>query len=229
MDAIAVSLASRGEYVGIAPLGTAFTEAQAAKLKPYLRDNPHRLVIAMDPDSAGWQSAERAFWRLAAVRANPQHLPLPEGIDPADILRTEGPAALAERLTGATDFAELLIDRLIDDRLATHSDAFSRVDLNREVALIIGALPPDLWSEHAQHVAERLSLPLATVCEEVLEAGTRWTDDPQASATRAIAAYRPSAPAALRPTPPELLQPAMPPVLTASPSLSRRRGPDVSR
>ena len=88
MDAIAVTLASRGEYVGIAPLGTAFTESQAAKLKPYLRDDPDRIVIATDPDSAGWQSAQRAFWRLAALRANPQHFALPEGIDPADILRT---------------------------------------------------------------------------------------------------------------------------------------------
>ncbi len=83
MDAIAVTIASRGEYVGIAPLGTAFTESQAAKLKPYLRDDPDRIVIATDPDSAGWQAAQRAFWRLAALRANPQHLALPAGHRPS--------------------------------------------------------------------------------------------------------------------------------------------------
>ena len=87
MDAIAVTLATSGEYVGIAPLGTAFTEAQAAKLKPYLSDDPSHIVIATDPDSAGWQSAQRAFWRLAALRAAPRHLTLPEGIDPADALQ----------------------------------------------------------------------------------------------------------------------------------------------
>ena len=150
-------------------------------------------MIATDPDSAGWQSAQRAFWRLAALRANPQHLTLPEGIDPADILRTEGPAALAERLTGSTEFAGLLIDRLIDVRQATHSDAFSRVDLSRELAHMIGALPPEQWWEHGQHVAERLDLPLATVHEEILEAGSHWTNDPQACTSRELARLRPPA------------------------------------
>jgi DNA primase catalytic core len=227
MDAIAVTMASRGEYVGIAPLGTAFTEAQAAKLKPYLRDNPHRLVIATDPDPAGWQSAQRAFWRLAALRANPHHLPLPEGVDPADILRTEGAAALAERLASSTGFAELLIDRTIDDRLASHSDAFSRVDLCREVVNIIGALPPDLWPRHAQHAAERLDLPLAMVHEEVIEAGTRWTDDPHAAATRQLAALRPAEPVVLRPRLPESLQSPRLHAVAPFSLRSRRTGPDV--
>lgn len=35
------------------------------KLKPSLRDDPNCSVIATDPDSAGWQSAQQAFWRLA--------------------------------------------------------------------------------------------------------------------------------------------------------------------
>jgi hypothetical protein len=37
-------------------------------------------------DSVGWQSAQGAFWRLAALRANPQHVSLPEGSAPADTL-----------------------------------------------------------------------------------------------------------------------------------------------
>jgi DNA primase len=61
LDAIAVILASDGEYVDIAPLSTASTEAQAAKLKPYVVDNPSGVVIATDPDAAGWESARRAF------------------------------------------------------------------------------------------------------------------------------------------------------------------------
>ena len=176
-------------------MGTAFTESQAAKLKPYLRDDPNRIVIATDPDSAGWQSAQRAFWRLAALRANPQHLALPEGIDPADILRTEGSAALAERLSSSTGFAQLLIECLVEERLPAHSDAFSRVDLGRKLARIIGALPPEEWMENIQHVAERLDLSLATMYEEVLEAGTKWTDDPQACVARELAIVRPAAPA----------------------------------
>jgi len=61
-------------------------------------------------------SAE-GFWRLAALRANPQHLRLPDGIDTADILRTEGPRALAERLATSTHFASTFIYRVINERL----------------------------------------------------------------------------------------------------------------
>lgn len=192
MDAIAVTLATSGEYVGIAPLGTAFTEAQAAKLKPYLREDPDRIVIATDPDSAGWQAAERVFWRLAALRAAPRHLTLPEGVDPADALSAGGKAGLSQLLAASGDFAQVLIDRLLDERLATRDDAFSRVDHCREVARIIGALPPDRWLEQADQAAERLDLPLTAVNEEVLEAGARWTDEPAACAVRELARLRTS-------------------------------------
>ena len=68
------------------------------------------------------------------------------------------------------------------------------MDLGRDLARIIGALPPDQWPEHTQHVAERLDLPLAILHEDVLEAGTQWTDDPNGCATRELASLRPSAP-----------------------------------
>jgi DNA primase catalytic core len=193
LDAVAVTLASGGQYVGVAPLGTAFTEAQAAKLNPHLREHPGRIVIATDPDSAGWQSAQRAFWRLATLRAAPRHLSLPEGIDPADALRAGGMTELSQLLADSGDFAQLLIDRLLNERLAARADAFSRVDHCREVARIIGALPPDRWQGHAQHIAERLDLPVAMVHEEVLDAGASWTDDPHGCATRELAARRPVA------------------------------------
>src|SRR4051794_2784073 len=196
MDAISVTLATNGQHVGVAPLGTAFTEAQAGKLKPYLRKDPNRIVIATDPDSAGRQSAQRAFWRLAALRASPRHLTLPEGVDPADALCTSGKAGLSQILAASGDFAQVLIDRLLDERLETHDDAFSKIDHCRQAARIIGALPPDQWLEQTQHVAERLDMPLHAVIDEVLEAGARWTDEPLACAGRELARLRPSAPPA---------------------------------
>jgi DNA primase catalytic core len=193
IDAIAVALAGRGEYAGIAPLGTAFTETQATELKRLLHD-PDRIVIATDPDAAGWQSAQRAFWRLAALRVNPQHSPLFDGLDPAELLRTRGPDALAERLAASTEFAGVLIDRLLDERPTTHSNALSRADRSREVARIIGALPPDEWLDHARRVADRFDLPVAMVNEEVLDAGTEWTDNPYACAARELGALRSTTP-----------------------------------
>ena len=132
MDAIAVTIATGGEYVGIAPLGTAFTEAQAAKLKPYLSDDPSRIVIATDPDSAGWQSAQRAFWRLAALRAARGTSPCPKGSTPPTSCALAARRHSASASPDSGDFAQVLIDRLIDERLAAHADAFSRVDHGRE-------------------------------------------------------------------------------------------------
>jgi DNA primase catalytic core len=228
MDAIAVTLATNGEYVGIAPLGTAFTEDQAAKLRPYLREDPSHIVIATDPDSAGWQSAQRAFWRLAAVRAAPRHLSLPDGVDPADALGASGNAALAKALADADDFAQVLIDRLLDERLATHNDAFARVDHCREAARIIGSLPPDRWMEHAQHVSDRLDLPLQAAIDEVLEAGASWTEGSLACAARELARLRPSAPAHVVHHAPEVAPPVTEQAEAVT-HVSTRRSPTVDR
>lgn len=227
MDAIAVTLASGTAYIGIAPLGTALTDTQTARLRPYLRDDPTRIVIATDSDPAGWHAAQRAFWRLAPLRANPRYLPLPEGHDPAEMIVAEGPAALVERLNHATGLADLLIDRLIAERQTEHLAALSRVDLSREVSRIVGALPPDEWSTYAHQIAERLDLAVAMVHEDVIEAGTCWTDDPYTAAARALATLRPAAPPALRPQPPTVPRSAQT-VITASTS-QRRILPDVPR
>jgi DNA primase catalytic core len=228
MDAIAVTVATNGEYVGIAPLGTAFTEAQAAKLKPHLSEDPSRIVIATDPDSAGWQSAQRAFWRLVALRAAPRHLSLPDGVDPADALGASGKAALAKGLADADDFAQVLIDRLLDERLATHNHAFARVDHCREAARIIGSLPPDRWMEHAQHVSDRLDLPLQAAIDEVVEAGASWTEGSLACAARELARLRPSAPAHVVRHAPEVAPPVTEHAEAVT-HVSTRRSPTVDR
>src|SRR4051812_27546486 len=153
------------------------------------------MVIATDPDSAGWQSGQRAFWRLASLRASPRHLDLPEGIDPPDVLRTEGPMALAKRLSSSTPFAAELIERPIVERGGPNTDSAARIWLGRDLARIIGALPPDEWPRHAQHVTGRLDLPLTRLHQDVLEAGTSWTDDPNGCVTRELATLRHASPA----------------------------------
>jgi len=188
LDAIAVTVAGHGAYVGIAPLGTAFTATQALQLQPYLREDPTRVVIATDPDPAGWAAAQKAFWQLAAIRANPRHLELPKGLDPADLARTAGPAALADRLGSAESFAATLIDRLLADTAnCATADIHARIGLARQVAGVVGATPPDQWPDLLTAARTRLDLPPGILDMECIEAGKAWTDDPKAAATRAIA------------------------------------------
>jgi DNA primase len=86
MDAIAVTLASRGRYLGVAPLGTSLTHEQAAQLA-HLAVHP---VVATDADLAGSMAAERAYWMLSCDRLDPRYVQLPEGTDPADLLALKG-------------------------------------------------------------------------------------------------------------------------------------------
>jgi hypothetical protein len=67
IDAIAVTLASSGRYVGVAPLGTSLTEEQACQLAEIGR-NP---IVATDGDLAGRVAAERNFWILTPHRLDP--------------------------------------------------------------------------------------------------------------------------------------------------------------
>ena len=105
MDVVALAEAGIGEAV--APLGTALTEAQLARLWR-LAPSP---LLCFDGDAAGQKAAIRA-----ALRALPHLGPgrslsfvtLPAGQDPDDLLRAKGRAAL-EALIGA---AEPLVDRL---------------------------------------------------------------------------------------------------------------------
>jgi hypothetical protein len=97
MDAIAVTLGSRGFYIGVAPLGTSLTDEQAAQLAQ-LAVHP---IVATDADPAGRIAAERDYWLLSWHRPDPLHAPPPEGADPADLLAHKGPTALTRALAAA--------------------------------------------------------------------------------------------------------------------------------
>jgi DNA primase catalytic core len=111
MDAIAVTLASSGRYIGVAPLGTSLTDEQASQLAA-IGKNP---IVATDADIAGRVAAERNFWILTPNQLDPRYAQLPDGSDPADLLALNGPAAL----TNVLDQARPLGDELINERL-TH-------------------------------------------------------------------------------------------------------------
>ncbi len=67
MDAIAVTLATGGRYLGVAPLGTTLTDEQARQLSAIGRDP----IVATDADFAGQVAAERDFWILTPTAWTP--------------------------------------------------------------------------------------------------------------------------------------------------------------
>ena len=105
MDAIALAEAGFGHAV--APLGTALTEDQISLL---WRAGPEP-VLCFDGDKAGVGAAFRALDR-ALPHVEPGRslyfVLLPDGMDPDDLIRERGPAAMTEALDNRLALSELL-------------------------------------------------------------------------------------------------------------------------
>jgi DNA primase catalytic core len=199
LDAMAVTIAGAGDYVGVAPLGTAFTDRQADQLRPWIGDDRRGVIVATDADRAGQRAAERAFWQLTARRENPRHLVMPDGLDPAELLRTGGAGQLQDALTEAGPLATSLISGRVDRYAGRLDTPDGRVAAARSAAEVIGALPPEHWLEHIAVLDEQLGAAPGLVHLEVLDAGHAWTLDPDGRARRHLADRVPvDAPAPVR-------------------------------
>lgn len=105
MDVIAV--ASSGVAAAVAPLGTALTEDQI-RLLWKLSDEP---VLCFDGDKAGQNAASRAIERVLPLLEPGRSVRLavlPEGKDPDDVLREQGPDGLRRILSAATGLLDSL-------------------------------------------------------------------------------------------------------------------------
>ncbi|MCK9543404.1 MAG: DNA primase [Novosphingobium sp.] len=105
MDVIA--LAAAGISDAVAPLGTALTERQIEMLWR-LVEAP---VLCFDGDAAGQRAAMRAVSRALPL-LRPAHtlriVRLPAGLDPDDLVKREGPAAMERLLTDAAPLVDVL-------------------------------------------------------------------------------------------------------------------------
>ncbi len=108
MDVIA--LVTHGFEATVAPNGTAITEDQL-RLMWRLAPEP---VIMLDGDKAGKRAAERLV-NLALPMLEPgkslRFVTLPEGLDPDDMLRDQGKAAVAALINDASSLVDMLWQR----------------------------------------------------------------------------------------------------------------------
>jgi DNA primase len=148
MDAIAVTLATAGEYTGVAALGTALTREQARQLRRYT-DVP---IVATDNDKAGQAAAERAYWILTDLGHDPLHAALPEGTDPADFVAQERPQDLSAAICASVPLSLVIL------RNATAEPA--RDGSITEAIRVIGAASPVRWSRALAELAGSTGIPV---------------------------------------------------------------------
>jgi DNA primase len=143
-DAIAVTLADPHRYAGLAPCGTALTTRQAAALSRTADPRDTGILVAFDDDPAGRKAAIRAYGILRPISDRLQSVTL-SGKDPAEILETDGPAALRTTLQNRVrPLSAIVIDAHIDLWERRLQDPEGPLLAMRSTAsLIAGLLPPD--------------------------------------------------------------------------------------
>jgi DNA primase catalytic core len=176
MDAIAVTLASQGRCVGVAPLGTSLTEEQAHQLAR----SSIQPIVATDADLAGRIAAERDYWMLSCYRLDPLYARLPMGTDPADLLALAGPTALIEALAAAQPLAE----QLIDERLAS----LPPDDALLESARVVAARPSRHWDHGSSAISSRLGVPRMQARHALHTFVNDWNTDPRQAAQQPLQA-----------------------------------------
>ncbi len=188
MDAIAVTLATAGRHIGVAPLGTALSDQQAAQLAHHHTHNQahHGMrggvrvepVVATDADLAGRLAAERAYWTLTLHGMDPALATLPPGSDPADLYATGGPATLTQALNQSRPLG----DALIDERLA-HLPSEQALTAAMAVA---AARPPQHWTAAARTLSQRTDRSLLEVDRQLLRSVQARSADPRRATEAAL-------------------------------------------
>ena len=104
-----IALHQSGIENAVCIMGTSLTEEQVRALR---RLAPVAL-LALDADNAGQEAMLRAARVAAGEDLRLRVAPLPEGLDPADLVLREGPEEMRRLLDGSTPFARFRILRLL--------------------------------------------------------------------------------------------------------------------
>jgi len=121
-----VSLHAAGFEHTVAPLGTAFTIDQAKLLKRFVP----RVVIAFDGDGAGAKATRASRGPCTEGGLEGRVAQMPKGLDPDELVRTQGRAALANLVKNARGMLEHLINDALD------GDAFAASTLSEQNARV---------------------------------------------------------------------------------------------
>lgn len=182
----------------VATMGTSLTERHAARLTRFAS----RVVLAMDPDSAGMAAAERAGSLLLnfdspealgaaqrsaeAITANVdldlRVAPLPTGKDPDDLTR-EDPEAWRAAIDNATPFTEFLLARLIAARRGDSAVDVGRI-IDQLTPVLLAVRNPVEQSANAQKAARQLGVSERAILDRVRSQRRRPQARPEPESTR---------------------------------------------
>lgn len=146
-----VALHQAGVQNAVAPLGTAFTQAQARLLRRFAQ----RVTLMFDGDAAGGKAVQAAYPLLRAAELTGRVARLPAGEDPDTFLRKHGQAALERVLESSMGIIEYLIDEAAE---AAGAGAESRAAAIQSLGPVVASCRNPVEIElYIQRIARRFS------------------------------------------------------------------------
>lgn len=165
MDRLAIRQGAKNLAVtGLAPCGTALTSQQVAALVRVV--GTHRpIAVALDPDTAGRAATLRAWELLTAAGVKHLlHITLPDGKDPAELIRNGRSQVLRDAITSHRPLALTVADHRIREAGPDPENALQRAAIARNVLQHdFRRIPADQVSHYITHLAHALQLHSETV------------------------------------------------------------------
>ena len=153
MDVIALHAA--GFSNAVAPLGTALTERQMLLLWR-LNNEP---ILCFDGDGAGLKAAYRSIDMVLGglePGRSVRFALLPEGLDPDDLIRAEGPDAMAEVVKAALPLADMIWNR--ETSAGVFETPEKKAELEAKIRSVVALIRNDNVRRHyEQEMRERLA------------------------------------------------------------------------
>jgi DNA primase len=170
-----LALVSAGILETVASMGTALTPEQAEKL--------HRLapnvVVCYDGDSAGRAATRAALALLFAQGFAARVARLPQGADPHDVLRAEGPQSLAARIEEAPDALTWLLEGADADPMTPGLTSAAKTERVAAILEILRAIPDAiLRHEECARLARHSAIPLEVLWDRIKPVRTRANPPP---------------------------------------------------
>jgi DNA primase len=172
-----IALHQAGFRNAVAPLGTAFTEAQARLLRRFAQ----RVTLMFDSDGAGRKAVHGAYALLRKAELGARVATLPDGADPDSYLRERGGPALEKLVEGASGIVEYLIDAAA---ARVGPSAAERAQAIEELGPVLAAVGNPVEIElYIERIAQRFSINDLRGVREQLRRGVRTGPDNAARRT----------------------------------------------
>ncbi|MCW2970792.1 MAG: primase [Solirubrobacterales bacterium] len=173
-DTIALHQAGMDNAVGL--MGTALTGEQLDELARMAQT----VLLALDADSAGQEAMLRAAGLAARRKLELRVVPLPAGLDPAELIERDGPEAMRAAVAESVAFVRFRVERVLAG--GDHSTPEGRDRMIEELRPVFATLPPSaMRMELTRMVSGRLALP-ESLAETLLAPGRGPADRSTAAA-----------------------------------------------